>query len=445
MLPSETSFILSILTQNTHPQARKQRVRWLLALSSLPLFGIFTAFGIAPQTITQDIAVSTVIEEITLPLNVQQQNQAQADFWQIDKVRRDDTLADIIKRLNIRNTDAINFIRHDSTAAALASKLTPGRLIQAQIKQDGELVKLRYETDSKTTLIIDRTPSGYKAKNVEPVLEMRNVLKSAEIKNSLFAATDAADIPDAVATQITQIFSTDIDFHNDIHKGDRLAIAYEASYNNGELVKAGQILAAEFVNQGQTYHAVMYRDANGKASYYTPEGKSLNKSFLRSPLEFSRISSGFSSGRLHPVLQEVRAHKGVDFAAPIGTRVKAPGDGIVDFVGVKNGYGNVITLQHPNNISTVYGHLSAFAGGLHRGAKVSQGEVIGYVGMTGLATGPHLHYEFLQNGEHRDPISVALPMAAPVPPQQMAGFLAQSSTLTAQLRMLGTSRLASLE
>lgn len=448
MPPSETSFIHSILTQIPYSQVRKLRLRWLLALSSIPLFGIVTAFGIAPQTITQEITTSTVVEEIALPANVQTPNPAALksdDFWQTDKVRRDDTLASLIKRLNIKNAEAINFIRHNSEARALANKLTPGRFILAQTNQDGDLIKLQYQIDPQSTLILTRTPTGYQAQTAAPILEIRSVFKSAEIKSSLFAATDAADIPDSIATQLTEIFSSEIDFHNDLQKGDRLAIAYEANYNNGELVKTGQILAAEFVNQNQTYRTVMYRDANGKANYYTPEGKSLNKSFLRSPLEFSRISSGFSNGRLHPILQEIRAHKGVDFAAPIGTRVKAPGDGIVDFIGVKNGYGNVITMQHPNNISTVYGHLSAFAGGLHRGTKVSQGEVIGYVGMTGLATGPHLHYEFLLNGEHRDPVSVALPMAAPVPAQHMAAFLAQSATLTAQLRRLDSSKLAALE
>jgi murein DD-endopeptidase MepM/ murein hydrolase activator NlpD len=455
VLQSETSSIRrisasirSILTQNANPEERKLRLRWLLAISSFPLFGIITAFGIAPQTITQNIAVTTVIEEIALPPDLQLLKQTSTDvatFWQADKVRRDDTLASLLSRLNIRNAEAVDYLRHNAEARGLATQLKPGHFVQAQTSQEGELIKLQYQINLQTTLTINRTPTGYESLTAEPILEAHSVLKSAEIESSLFAATDDANIPDAIATQIAEIFSTDIDFHNDLRKGDRFAVVYEANYSNGELVKTGQILAVEFVNQGQTYRAVMYRDASGKASYYTPEGKSLNKSFLRSPLEFSRISSGFSTARFHPILNKIRTHKGVDYAAPIGTRIKAPGDGVVNFAGVKNGYGNVIVIQHPNNISTVYGHMSGFANGVHKGMKVTQGDIIGYVGMTGLATGPHLHYEFLLNGEHRDPVSVALPMAAPVPAIHMADFMARSTTLTAQLHMLGTTRLASLE
>jgi len=199
------------------------------------------------------------------------------------------------------------------------------------------------------------------------------------------------------------------------------------------------------VNNGKTYRAIGYRDSNGEMHYYTPDGKSLHKSFLRSPLEFTRISSGFSLGRFHPVLQRMRAHKGVDMAAPTGTRVKASGDATVDFVGQKGGYGNVIVLRHANGVSTVYGHLSRFAPGLHRGEKVAQGEVIGFVGMTGLATGPHLHYEFLLNGEHRDPMKVALPKADPINAQNKVAFDAVSNQLSAQLNLLGTSNIAALD
>jgi len=190
---------------------------------------------------------------------------------------------------------------------------------------------------------------------------------------------------------------------------------------------------------------VLYRNPEGGESYYTPEGKSLHKSFLRSPLEFTRISSGFSLGRYHPILQRMRAHKGVDYAAPTGTRVKASSDGVVAFVGKKGGYGNVIVLQHRNDVSTVYGHLSRFAKGLHRGEKVSQGEIIGYVGMTGMATGPHLHYEFLLHGKHRDPLKVALPTAEPLPRKYKADFMVSSAALTAQLNLLSSSNIALLE
>ena len=199
------------------------------------------------------------------------------------------------------------------------------------------------------------------------------------------------------------------------------------------------------MNNGKVLRAVGYKDNVGQMQYYTPEGKSLHKSFLRSPLEFTRISSGFSLGRFHPVLQRMRAHKGVDMAAPTGTRIKASGDAVVDFVGQKGGYGNVIVLKHPNGVSTVYGHLSRFMSGLHRGKKIAQGEVIGYVCMSGLATGPHLHYEFLLNGQHRDPMTVALPKANPITASNKVEFDSLSRQLSAQLNLLGTSNIAALD
>lgn len=448
MQQSKPSYKQGILAQNAISKARKLSLRWLLAISSIPLFGIYAAFGIAPQTVTQNIPVSTVIEEIALPVvdtRAVQTLSANENFWQADQVRRDDTLASLIERLNIRNADAIDFLRRNPAASGLASGLRPSNSIQAQTNQDGELLKLQYQIGSNSTLNIERTESGYRAQTIEPVLETHSVLKSADIKSSLFGATDAADIPDQIALQLVDIFSSEIDFHSDLRSGDHFVVIYEASYNNGELIKTGQILAAEFINKGNTYRAVLYRNPEGQFSYYTPEGKSLHKSFLRSPLEFSRISSGFSLGRFHPILQKIRAHKGVDYAAPSGTRIKASADGAVAFAGVKGGYGNVIVLQHQNGISTVYGHLSHFAAGLRTGMKVAQGEIIGFVGMSGLATGPHLHYEFLLNGQQRDPLKVALPTATPIPARYQAAFAANSASLTAQLNLLSASKLAALD
>ncbi|MFJ5446483.1 peptidoglycan DD-metalloendopeptidase family protein [Methylobacillus methanolivorans] len=437
-----------ILTQNPALKERKLRLRWLLAISSLPLFGIITAFGIAPQTSTQDIAISTIIEDIALPeisTPLVSENLESENYWQADQVRRDDTLSSLMARLNVQNNEALEFLRRNAEASALASQLRPGRAIQAQVNGNGELLKLQYQLSPTSTLTVERTDSGYQAKTGEPTFEVHNVLKTAEIRSSLFAATDAADIPDSIAIQMAEIFSSDIDFHSDLRKGDRFVVIYEAKYNNGNLVNTGQVLAAEFTNQGKTYKAIMYRNPEGKVAYYTPEGKSLHKSFLRSPLEFTRISSGFTMGRFHPILQKMRAHKGVDLAAPIGTRIKAPADGVVQFVGVKGGYGNVIYLQHSNGVTTVYGHLSRFAPGLRNGMKVSQGDIIGNVGMTGMATGPHLHYEFLLNGIHRDPLKVALPAAQPLAPQYRDAFLTHSANLSAQLQLLSASNVASLD
>lgn len=449
MLTSKTN----ILAQKTNFKERKLGLRWLLAISSLPLFGIFAAFAIAPQTATEEIEIATVIEEISLPQSVpvdlfaaQQPNGFGTDsYWQIDQVRRDDTLSSLLNRLNITNPEALNFLRHHADATPLSSQLRPGRAIHVETNSLGELLNLEYEIDSANSLIIERTVDGYQAHRTESALETLPTLKSAEITSSLFGATDAANIPDQIAIQMAEIFSSEIDFHTDLRKGDRFNVVYESQYKGGQLVKTGLVLAAEFTNRGKTHRALMYRNPEGQVNYFTPEGKSLHKSFLRSPLEFSRISSGFSMGRFHPVLQKMRAHKGVDFAAPTGTRIKASSDGIVSFVGVKGGYGNVVIIKHQNNMSTLYAHLSRFAPGLRSGKRISQGQIIGAVGMTGLATGPHLHYELLVNGRHVDPMKVALPTAASIVPNYRSHFFASSAPLAAQLDLLSADKLASAE
>lgn len=438
----------SILAQNADKAERKLKLRWILAISCLPLFGIYAAFGIAPQTLTGTIATESVIEEIALPNTSEFTNASsniEQNFWYKDYVRRDDTLQSVLSRLNIRNRDAHDFIRSDQTASEVAKALIPGKQIEAETDIDGNLIAFEYQLNADQFITIKKTVTGYEADKLTRQLEVRPILKSAEIKSSLFGATDDANIPDHVAIQLADIFESEIDFHTDLRRGDHFNVIYEGSYSQGELLKTGDVIAVEFVNDGKTYRAIGYRDHDNQMQYYTPEGKSLHKSFLRSPLEFTRVSSGFNLARFHPVLQRIRAHKGVDMAAPTGTRVKASGDAVVDFVGRKGGYGNVIVLKHNNGVSTVYGHLSRFAAGLHRGAKVAQGEVVGFVGMTGTATGPHLHYEFLLNGQHRDPMKVALPKANSIEVNNKPEFDSISNQLTAQLRLLGASNIAALE
>jgi len=437
-----------ILAQNPIVQERKLRLRWLLGVSSIPLFGIITAFGIAPQTADQGVPAVTIVENISLP---EQSSAIDAaiginhPYWQADQVRKDDTLASLLERLDIRNDDAIDFLRHAPEARGLASQLRPGRNILAKISEDGTLHELQYQLSTDTLLSVTLVDGVYQAVQKQITLENRTQMGSAEIHSSLFAATDDADIPDSVAMQLVEIFSSDIDFHLDLRKGDRFSVVYEGSYNNGELVKAGRVLAAEFINNGNTYRAILYQGEDGQSNYYTPDGKSLHKAFLRSPLEFSRISSGFSLARFHPVLQKFRAHKGVDYAAPIGTGVKATANGTVAFVGTQGGYGNVVMLQHQGGTTTVYGHLSRFASGLHKGQKVAQGEIIGQVGMSGLATGPHLHYEFRVDGVHRDPLKVALPNVPPIAAHNLAAFRQQAQPRLSQLALLRGAQTASLD
>lgn len=438
----------NILTQNTHKAERKLKLRWILAISCLPLFGIYAAFGIAPQTSISNINTASIVEEISLPDSgamFDTSTISAQNYWYKEHIRRDDTLSSVLLRLNIRNRDALNFIRNDSVASVIAASLRPGNQIEAQTDSDGNLISLEYQISADEFIEIKQQADGYTASKVLHQLEKRPILQSAEIKSSLFAATDGANIPDSVAIQIAEMFESDIDFHTDLRRGDHLNVIYEGSYDQGALLKTGDVLAAEFTNKGKVYRAIGYRDEANKMQFYTPSGASLHKSFLRSPLEFTRISSSFSLGRFHPVLQRLRAHKGVDLAAPTGTRIKASADAVVNFVGIKGGYGNMIILNHANGVSTVYGHLSRFAAGLRRGAKVSQGDIIGFVGMTGMATGPHLHYEFLHNGQHRDPMTAALPKAKPISVHRKAKFDEISSVMTAQLKLLGASNIAALE
>lgn len=434
----------SILTQNIALALRKIKLRWLLMVFLLPIFAIFAAFGTTPASEPNQMPVKTITEEVTLPLPVSSVNRNE-EFWQIDQVRRDDTLASLFKRMTIRDEDAIKYLMLSPDARAINTQLIPGHSVEIKTNLDGKLLHLEYELDNENILIASLTPEGYQVAEQKLLLQNHQILKSATIVNSLFGATDDAGIPDQIALQVAEIFSGEIDFNEDLWPGDKFNVIYEAYYNAGELMKTGKVLAVEFVNKGKKHQAIHFGDAEGKFAYYTPEGKSLHKSFLRSPLEFTRVSSSFHAGRFHPILHRFKAHKGVDLAAPTGTRIKASGDGVVDFVGYQGGYGKVIILKHQNGISTKYGHLSAFAAGLRKGMPVSQGDIIGYVGMTGLATGPHLHYEFMVGGQHRDPMTVALPTSVPIDGKYKKEFDALSLDLMARIGMLDYSRMASKE
>lgn len=433
-----------ILAQNEFLSEHKIKLRWITALCSLTLFGAVAAFAILPGPMSQDIVVKTVVEDAHLPLARFASNDANI-FWQTDQIRSDDTFSSLLSRLNIRDDKALNFLRTSIAAQPFSGQFRTRHTITTKTDANGKLLHLEYELSDNEYLVLDAADDSFKVATETLILEKSQALKSATITSSLFAAADDANIPESIAVQLAEIFSDDIDFHEDLRRGDHFNVVYETFYNHGELVKTGNVLAAEFVNKGKSYKAVGFANAEGKFGYYTPEGKSLHTSFLRAPLEFTRISSGFTTGRFHPILQRMRAHQGVDMAAPTGTRIKAASNGVVDFIGVKGGYGNVIVLKHANNISTVYGHMSRFGEGMHRGSKVEQGDVIGYVGMTGLATGPHLHYEFLINGVHRDPLTVALPQNNEIDTRYKAAFVASSKSLSNQISLLGNTNIAALE
>lgn len=429
-----------ILTQNPEPHRAKRR-RWLVTLSTLPLFGMVAAFGIAPPSDVAQVEIQPVMENLALPAASE---ETLGNFWQEERIQRGDTIASLMNRLNVRDDAAINYLR-SAPEARLMYKLKPGYSVQVRTADDGSLVSLRYVHSKDRQLLVERIKDGFLTSERPLAVENRVLMRSGKVKSSLFAATDAANVPDAVATQLAEVFGSEIDFHRELAKGDRFTVVYEAAYSNGQFVRPGRLLAAEFVNNGESHRAVHFRDREGNEGYYTPDGKSLRKAFLRSPIEFSRISSGFTNARFHPVLQTIRAHRGVDYAAPTGTRIKATADGVIARMGWENGYGNTVIIEHDGKYSTLYGHMSAFGPGLRQGARVAQGQVIGYVGMTGLASGPHLHYEFRIAGEQRDPLSNAMPIAFPVSEHFKADFKRAITPLVARLQLLRTTNLALAE
>jgi murein DD-endopeptidase MepM/ murein hydrolase activator NlpD len=357
------------------------------------------------------------------------------DNWLKEAVRQGDNLSLIFGRhgVSARDLDQIMALGGDTRAL---KKIFPGTEIRLQIGTDGRLNALAYPIGEARELRVERTDDGFTATTIEHEIERRTATASGTIADSLFLSANRAGLSDNLIMELAGIFGYDIDFSLDIRENDRFSVIYEELYLHGEKLRDGRILAAEFVNRGKTYRAVRYVDAQGNGDYYSPDGNSLRKAFLRSPVAFTRVSSRFSLARHHPILNTIRAHKGVDYAAPTGTPVKATGDGKVIFKGPNGGYGNTVVIQHGSRYSTLYGHLSAF-GRISQGQRVSQGQVIGYVGMTGLATGPHLHYEFRIDGVHRDPLTVKLPNAGPLAQRYMDDFQNQAQPLLAQLDTMG--------
>lgn len=430
-----------ILAQNLLQLAASSKLGRLIVAAILPFMGVVAAFGIAPDTITEQPAVSRVIEQVTLPVFAASSSPEET-FWREERIQRGDTIASLLARLQVDDPAAIRSLRGTQEAKAFY-QLVPGRTIRAKTTTDGKLIALRY-LNGNNLFSAERGEAGYAISDQPAHLEQRTLMTSGEIRSSLFAATDAANLSDAVATQIADIFSTDIDFHKDLRKGDRFTVVYEVFYHLGDMVRTGRVLGAEFINQGKSYQALYFQNGEGNGGYYTLEGKNIRKAFLRSPIEFSRISSGFTNARYHPVLKEWRAHKGIDYAAPTGTRIKVTADGVVEFAGRQGGYGNLIVVRHQSRFTTWYGHLSGIAKGLRKGSRVSQSDVIGYVGATGLATGPHLHYEFRINDVHQNPLRVVMPSAAPITADQKPVFDAVAQPMAqrlALLRGINTARL----
>jgi murein DD-endopeptidase MepM/ murein hydrolase activator NlpD len=443
MRPIDKFLHLASGSRDLFRTSRKSRI--LAAGAAFFALCAFGAMGVAPLAPdAADLPVKKITQELDLP-KLQDQIAAleatEQHFVSEEQVQRGDTLGAMLMRLGVDDKDALEFIRSDKTARGVL-QVRAGHSWRAQTNEDGELDWLQAVVSDAgankpaRTITISRDASGhFNAADSDAKLEKRLEMRSAEIRSSLFAATDAAEIPDAVASQLVEMFATNIDFASDLRRGDYFNVVYETFWQNGEMVKTGRVLAGEFHNAGKLYQSVWYEDGAHEGSYYSMDGQSLKKAFLKSPIAFTRISSGFSM-RIHPISGQWKQHTGVDFAAAMGTPIHAAADGVVDFSGVQNGYGNVVVVKHWSGYSTAYAHMSRFEPGVRKGSHVSQGDVIGYVGATGWATGPHLHYEFRVNNVARDPMSVNVPNAAPLAAGELNKFKGVAADMAHRFALL---------
>jgi murein DD-endopeptidase MepM/ murein hydrolase activator NlpD len=401
--------------------SRRHRLGLVASFCALLAGTALTAVAVAPLVPDAADLPQRLVTQTVVPQGLQTQLDALAamdiTLSRSDITRATDSAESLLNRLGVRDASAAAFLRNDSLARSLITG-RGGKLVQVQTGADGSLQSLVARFPSPDTalarshftrLSISRGEDGHWRSNLRQAAygaEMR--LASGTINNTLFAATDEARVPDGIASQLADTFSTDIDFHRQLRKGDTFSLVYEALTADGEPVPwnegAGRLVAAEFVNNGRAHHAVWFAQPDGKGAYYGIDGRSKRRSFLASPMEFSRVSSGFAM-RFHPILQSWRKHLGVDYPAPTGTPVRTVGDGVVQFAGWQNGYGNVIEVEHGNGRSTLYAHLSRKD--VKVGQKLVQGQLIGAVGSTGWSTGPHLHFEFRVGGQHQDPLLVA--------------------------------------
>lgn len=360
--------------------------------------------------------------------------------WKQHTIKSGDNLASIFKRFNLSATTLHNIIQSDDNTKLLR-KIKPGQTLRFAQNSDNTCVALDYDINNIQTLQVRATANGFKSTINEKPVETSHSLASAVIQNSLFYDAKQAGLSDKTIMELANIFGWDIDFSQGLRPGDSFSLLYESKQIEGERIENGHILAAEFTNQGDKYQAVRFVDKDGHAEYFSADGKSMRKTFLRNPIDFARVSSHFNLRRKHPVLNRIRAHKGVDYAASSGTPIKATGDGRITFKGVKGGYGRVVIIQHGQQYSSLYAHMSKY-GRYKNGSYVKQGQTIGYVGKSGLATGPHLHYEFRVNGVHRNPLTTKFPAASPIKKHLLAEFKQQTTPLLGQLARAKQTQLA---
>ncbi len=394
--------------------------------------GLYLSADMARPNISASSDFDNIIQTaVTDALRVPEASQ-----WSTISVKPGQNLSVIFEALGLAHDEVADLLALGGEVQRL-KKLKAGDELHVLVEDD-RLDGLKYALDERRSLEVRRGDKGLESVTITAEIEHRQATASGKITDSLFVDGRRANLSSRLIMSFADIFGYDIDFAQDLHPGDQFSVVYEQLYKNGKRLRDGDILAAQFTSQGQRYQAVRFTAPDGNTAYYTPSGQSLRKAFIRTPVDFARISSPFNLRRLHPILHTIRAHKGVDYGAGTGTPIKATGDGKISFYGNKNGYGRVAMINHGAGVETLYGHMSRFRAGLSVGSRVRQGQVIGYVGMSGLATAPHLHYEFRINGIHKNPVTVPLPRANPVAPSHMAAFRAQSSPLMAALDQQST-------
>ena len=455
-----------------YPKSHLLAASGLAALLSLALL-VFPTSDVEAKKTTLSLELDSPVEQLkddsrTTPL-VQSNNQQASPFAQIDtpaaaakpseetaatapakalpshrevKVAKGDTLSTLFAKVGLP-ANVVHDVLASSKQAKQFSQLKHGQVLQFEFDKDGALALLHTKVNNLESIRLARTDKGFTFEREISKPVVRTAYAHGVINSSLAASAQRAGLSHSMTMDMARVLGYDIDFAQDIRPGDEFDVVYEQKVMDGKVVGTGNILSARFTNRGKTYTAVRYTNKQGNTSYYTADGNSLRKAFIRTPVDFARISSRFSAGRKHPILNKIRAHKGVDYAAPRGTPIKAAGDGKVLLAGRRGGYGNTVIIKHGNAYQTLYGHMQGFAKGVTTGSTVKQGQVIGYIGTTGLSTGPHLHYEFQVNGVHVDPLSQKVPMADPIAKAERQRFLQQSKPLIARMDQEKATLLAS--
>ena len=376
-------------------------------------------FGYAPDPPLSNTERELVAEKLTININEDDALHRMGSFTEEVVIKKGDTFPTLLRRLQINDPPLIKFLSAKATHKRL--RLKAGNTVRAYITPQGKINKLLMLARKGNVMEVIPNSNGFEIRPI--VLESRLLFGSGTIQSSLYRALDNNGIADELASEMADILASEIDFNRDIRSGARFSVVYAANFSDNTYISSGKIHALEFINDGQEYRAYLFDDKNAKRSgYYTENGENIKNAFLRSPLKFSRVTSGFSNRRMHPILKKWRAHKGIDYGAATGTPIMAVSRGTIRYIGTKGAYGRFIEIRHQNGVSTRYAHLSKYAKKLKKGSKIEQGQIIGYVGKSGMATGPHLHYEFLVNGRQVDPSKAVTPPGPPIGPDRKKEF-----------------------